>query len=105
MAGRSLMPVIEGGRESIREATITGYCRSADRAVRDRQYSFVLRPEGEPDELYDLAADPRECSNIIGEKPEVADELAARFPSIYYPEPPRSHGVQGDSEVAHTPIG
>jgi len=104
MAGRSLMPVIEGRQESIREATISGYHGSADRAVRDKRYSFVLRPGDEPDELYDLAADPRERKNIIGEKPQVADALARCFPRVYYPETPRSHGVQGDSEVAHTPV-
>ncbi len=58
----------------------------------------------EEDELYDLVEDPRERDNIIGRRPEEADRLAAMFPSIYFPQPPQSHGVQGDSEVQHTAV-
>lgn len=105
LSGHSLMPVIRGEAEAVREATISGYYGAPDRCVRDRRYSYVLRPGGQPDELYDLVEDPRETNNIIGRKPEVADRLAAQFPAIYFPEPPESHGVQGDSEVAHTPVG
>ena len=105
MAGRSLMPLIRGEEECIRQATISGYHTSADRAVRDRRHSFVLRPGEEPDELYDLVEDPRERNNIIDQRPDVADELARHFPRSYFPEPPRTHGVQGDSEVADTPVG
>jgi arylsulfatase A-like enzyme len=104
LSGLSLMPVIRGEVDSIREATISGYHRVADRAVRNRRYSYVVRGGAEPDELYDLQEDPRERRNIIGEKPEVADALTALFPKIYFPAPPKSHGVQGDSEVQHTPV-
>ncbi len=104
MAGLSLMPVIRGEVEGVREATISGYYSVADRCLRDRRYSYVLRGGDEPDELYDLEQDPRERTSIIEQKPEVADRLAAMFPSIYFPEPPKSHGVQGDSEVADTPV-
>jgi len=104
LAGISLMPVIRGEKDAIREATISGYYGAPDRAVRNKEYSFVVRGGGEPDELYNLLDDPRERHNIIEEKPQVADELAARFPRIYFPAPPQSHGVQGDSEVQHTPV-
>jgi arylsulfatase A-like enzyme len=104
MSGLSLMPVIRGEIEAVREATISGYHRVPDRALRSRRYSYVVRGGDEPDELYDLIEDPRERNNIIAEKGEVADALAAQFPAIYFPSPPKSHGVQGDSEVQHTPV-
>jgi arylsulfatase A-like enzyme len=105
MAGRSLMPVIRGEAEAIREATISGYFRAAERAVRDRRYSYVVRGGQQPDELYDLIEDPRERDNILPRHADVADELLSRFPRAYFPSPPKSHGVQGDSEVQHTPVG
>jgi len=104
LGGLSLMPVIRGEVDSVRETTISGYHKVADRAIRNTRYSYVVRPEGESDELYDLVEDPRERRNIIGEQPEVADALAAMFPKVYFPAPPETHGVQGDSEVAHTPV-
>ncbi|MFO8006798.1 MAG: sulfatase [Candidatus Brocadiia bacterium] len=105
LSGRSLMPLVRGQAEAIREVTISGYYRAADRSVRNKRYNYIVRGEGEADELYDLVEDPRERTNIIEEKPEVADELAAMFPATYFPEPPQTHGVQGDSEVQHTPVG
>jgi arylsulfatase A-like enzyme len=104
LAGMSLMPVIRGEVDALREATISGYYKVAHRAVRNQRYSYIVRPGGEPDELYDLLEDPREQRNIIGKKPGMAGALAALFPKVYYPAPPKSHGVQGDSEVQHTPV-
>lgn len=105
MAGRSLMPVIMGEAAAIRQATISGYYRTPDRAVRNGRYSYVVRGGDEPDELYDLVEDPRERNSIIARQPQVADELASLFPKAYFPAPPKSHGVQGDSEVQDTPVG
>lgn len=105
MAGRSLMPVIRGEADAIRQATVSGYYRAPDRAVRTKRYSYVVRGGDQEDELYDLIEDPRERNNIITQKPEVADQLADLFPSIYFPAPPKTHGVQGDSEIQHTPVG
>ncbi|MCD6416700.1 MAG: sulfatase [Planctomycetes bacterium] len=104
LAGKSLMPVIRGERDAIRDVTISGYHVGVERAIRDKRYGLVIRPEGEPDELYDLIEDPRERINIIEEKPEVADRLSAMFPRAYLPQPHRSRGAQGDSEVADTPV-
>jgi len=105
MGGKSLMPVIRGDAESIRQVTISGYHSAPDRCIRTRRYSYVVRGPAEQDELYDLTEDPRERNNIISQKPEVADRLAAMFPKAYFPAPPRAHGVQGDSEIQHTPVG
>ena len=105
MAGLSLMPLVRGELSALRQATVTGYRGAPDRAVRNTRYSYVVRGGDEPDELYDLIEDPRERKNILSEKPEVAAALAAKFPKAYFPSPPKSHGVQGDSEVQDTPVG
>jgi len=104
LAGLSLMPVIRGEVDSIREATISGYYKSPHRAVRNQRYSYVVRPGDEPDELYDLLKDPRERNNIIAGNEQVARQLAATFPRAYFPSPPKSRGVQGESEVQDTPV-
>jgi arylsulfatase A-like enzyme len=73
MHGRSFRAIVEGDASTHRELCITGYHAGADRVIRwhpgrrptahdaesRHQWSLILRPEGEPDELYDLIADPR----------------------------------------------
>lgn len=77
--GRSLMPVIRGEANTIRSAIITGFHEGVDRCIRDKRWSYILRPPGERDELYDLIADPREQKNLIDERPEEAQRLVSMF--------------------------
>jgi arylsulfatase A-like enzyme len=99
-AGRSFRAVVEGDAERHREAIIAGYHEGVDRVVRDAKHSLILRPEGEPDELYDLTEDPREQHNLIDERHEVAVELARRFGRPFFRRrPPQIHGVQGKYEI------
>jgi arylsulfatase A-like enzyme len=107
MHGRSFRAVVEGDTETFRETCITGYHAGADRVIRDtldgRRWSLILRPEGEPDELYDLDADPRERKNVIDEHHRVAARLAAAFGPSYFRRQARVtsiKGVQGAYEVA-----
>jgi arylsulfatase A-like enzyme len=109
MHGRSFRAVVEGHTDVHRESCVTGYHAGADRAVRHhdadtgRQWSLILRPEGEPDELYDLAADPRERDNRIDAQHDVAARLLARFgPTYFRRQRPllQIKGVQGAYEVA-----
>ena len=104
MAGRSLKPVIEGSGGSPYEATITGFFSGEDRCIRNEQYSYVVRPAGEPDELYDLQADPRERSNVIDQNKDVAEALLTQFGSIYFSRLAKPRGVQGSFEVADTAL-
>jgi hypothetical protein len=109
MHGRSFRAVVEGDAETFRETCVTGYFEGTDRVVRHhdshtgRRWSLLLRPEGEPDELYDLVADPRERANLIDDHPDVATRLAGRFgPSYFRRRQPvlQVKGVQGAYEVA-----
>ena len=105
MQGRSLMPLIRGEVESIREAIITGYHESVERCIRDRTWSYIRRPEGQPDELYNLVDDPKERRNLIDEYPEIAKRLAGLFGPMYLKEVREVKGIQGRYEIAHTAAG
>jgi arylsulfatase A-like enzyme len=105
MHGRSLMPLIRGEVACVREAIITGYHESVERCIRDQTWSYVRRPEGQPDELYNLVEDPGERHNVIDEHPEVAQRLAAMFGSLYLKEVSAVKGIQGRYEVADSAAG
>ena len=71
------------------------------RCIRDRRWSLIERPAGQPDELYDLEADPRERRNLIDQHPEEAMRLAGQFGRIYRKEERRRiRGLQGEYELA-----
>ncbi|MCY3020487.1 MAG: sulfatase-like hydrolase/transferase [Planctomycetota bacterium] len=105
VCGRSLRPVIEGTGASPNVATVSGYFPSVDRAVRDERYSYVMRPAGQTDELYDLQADPRERVNLIAKAPEIARRLQGQVGTVFLSARSKPRGVQGSMEVAHTPAG
>jgi len=79
MQGRSFLPVLRGDSDELRDVIITGYHEAPDRCVRDRTWSYVQRPEGEPDELYNLIEDPRERTNLVDRYPEEAQRLTQAF--------------------------
>ncbi len=102
LPGKSLMPLVRGEATEHREAIIVGYHEAPDRCIRDRRWSYIRRPEGEPDELYDLQEDPGEARNLIDAHPEQAQRLAGMFGSLYALKGAPVKGVQGRYEVAHT---
>ena len=102
--GKSFMPVIRGQASDLREAIISGYHQAPDRCIRDKVWSYVRRPEGEPDELYNLIEDPSEHHNLIDEHPEEARRLASRFGSMYALKGQPIKGIQGKYEVADTGV-
>ena len=70
--------------------------------MRDQTWSYIQRPEGEPDELYNLAEDTRECTNLIDQCPEEAHRLARAFGSYFRPSGVQVavKGIQGKYELA-----
>jgi len=101
MHGRSFRPVIAGATDDHHEAIITGYHQGIDRCLRDERWSYIHRPAGEPDELYDLLEDPRETRNLIDVQPDEAQRLAAHFGSYFFRAAPRHiKGIQGRYELA-----
>ncbi len=102
LPGKSLMPLIRGEVSEVRQAVISGYHQAPDRCIRDRVWSYIRRPEGEPDELYNLQDDPLERTNLIDRYPEEAQRLAGMFGSLYALKGVAVKGVQGRYELAHT---
>lgn len=105
MAGASLRPVIEGTGATPYKATVSGYFPSLHRCIRTQRHSYIIRPEGQNDELYDLQADPRERNNLIDKSPDIAAEMLGQIGAIYFARQSKPAGVQGGFEVADTPVG
>ena len=70
--------------------------------IGDKTWSYIRRPEGEPDELYNLIEDPRERRNLIDEYPEEARRLARAFGSYFRRGAAQVEvkGIQGKYELA-----
>jgi len=100
MHGRSFRAVLERDADEHREAIITGYHEGVDRCIRTKRLSFIERPSGVRDELYDLEKDPREQRNIIETHREEADRLARAFGRLYRSRRRRATGIQGKYELS-----
>lgn len=78
--GRSLAPLLDGGRWRERPAFIEAAMENSGGpaspfgavVLRSRDRKFIRSLAGKPDELYDLAADPGETKNLASERPEEA---------------------------------
>lgn len=106
MHGRSFAPVLRHQTDEHRPLVISGYHEAVDRCTRDRTWSYVQRPAGEPDELYHLEEDPQERRNLIDQHPEEALRLARAFGSYFRRGAalPAVKGIQGKYELASSGI-
>ncbi len=101
MHGKRFTPVLRGEADRHRDAIIAGFHEGIDRCVRDQKWSYIQRPEAEPDELYNLAEDPKEKVNLIDRHPEEAQRLSSLFGQYYRRADARAvKGIQGKYEVA-----
>ena len=86
--GRSLAPVLRGDIADYESQPIWSYRRSYEPrmvertwvegekfAVRKGRWKYILGPEEQFEELFDLEIDPGERQNLFEERPEVAGEL------------------------------
>jgi len=104
MAGRSLKPVLYGHDVTLYPATVSGFFPTTMRCIRTQQHSLFLGAEGDTDELYDLHADPRERTNIIGHAGDLAAKMVKLISPIYLGQRTQPRGVQGSMEVADTSL-
>jgi arylsulfatase A-like enzyme len=69
--GRSLVPVMQGKAEGVRNAIFLAY-RDVQRAVRYGQWKLIRYPQVNKTQLFDLAADPRETKDLAGDPAHAA---------------------------------
>lgn len=102
MHGASFAPVLSGDSDQHRSTIITGYYEATDRCIRDATWSYIARPDGEVDELYNLVEDPHERVNLIDQYPQEARRLARAFGSYFRRGAPQVEvkGIQGKYELA-----
>ena len=105
LQGHSLLPLIRGDVSKVREAVISGFHSGIDRCIRDETWSLILRPDEQPDELYNLKDDPKEQHNLIDVHRDEARRLARIFGPIYTAAARDIKGLQGRFEVEHTAAG
>ena len=61
--GISLVPVIQGEKDGVRDALYTSYKHTV-RAVRNKKYKLIRYPERDYTQLFDLENDPLEINNL-----------------------------------------
>lgn len=72
--GKSLLPMMRGEEEKIRDYAYMGYFKQSWR-VTDQEWSFHMSLMGKPNELYNLKNDPMEQENLIEKEPVKAMEM------------------------------
>jgi arylsulfatase A-like enzyme len=73
--GRSLLPMMAGEEESIRDYAYMGYFKRSWR-INDKEWCFHMNlDKGRENELYNLKQDPGEKKNLLEEEPTKAMEL------------------------------
>jgi len=105
MHGKSFVSILRGGEDMHRESIITGYHEGIDRCVRDLHWSYIQRPEGQPDELYNIAEDPKERNNLIDIKPDEAMRLSSLYGRYFRRAMTRYvKGIQAKYELPSMPF-
>ena len=69
--GRSLQPILAGGKAAVRDVLYTGY-RDCQRSVRDQRWKLIRYPLVDKTQLFDLEADPHELVNLAGKPANAA---------------------------------
>src|SRR5262249_51864630 len=73
--GHSLLPLLRGEVEKVRDYAITGHHRQCW-SIQDAEWRYLLFLDGSrPPELYHRPQDPYDQRNVLAEHPEVGDRL------------------------------
>ncbi|HQZ28294.1 MAG: sulfatase-like hydrolase/transferase [Verrucomicrobiales bacterium] len=71
--GKSLIPLLLGEKKSIYDFTVS-YYRESQRMIRTDRWKYILYPEANRAQLFDLQNDPYEMRNLIG-RPDTDREV------------------------------
>ena len=83
--GQSLLPLIRGEQESIRDFAVSSLTYVQDAEVRcptsfrTKDYLYIYGGDEWGSELYDLQTDPDETRNIIDSRADVAEQLHQQY--------------------------
>jgi arylsulfatase A-like enzyme len=72
--GTSLMPILEGQKESVRDFAVTSSLQKS-RTIRTPEWTYIMYLDGDSPELYDRKNDPTEQRNVLAEHKGIADAL------------------------------
>ena len=61
--GQSLLPIMKGRTDRVRDSLFTAY-RDIHRAVRDDRWKLIRYPKIDRTQLFDLESDPHETSDL-----------------------------------------
>jgi len=95
--GRSLVPILRGEQEGVRDAIFTAYL-DVQRAVRDERWKLIRYPLSNVNQLFDLDEDPSELRDLSGAA-EHAATLARMFELLR-----REREAFGDRAVLFPPV-
>lgn len=84
VTGQNAWPLVTGEQESLHDYAVTAYGSYA--SVRDREWNYVKRVSplcsGEKDigpQLYHVASDPLEETNVFDQQPQIEERMEARL--------------------------
>jgi arylsulfatase A-like enzyme len=102
MLGRNMWPLVSG-EQVARDYVVTAFGGYA--AYRTDRWDYVAvwdatTPDPRPPELYDLAGDPRELTNVAADYPEVAAELREALQAHLREHAPLTQGHLGGTAEA-----
>ena len=83
LQGKSFIPMVRGTVEKTKPHAVIGFFSAEDRCIRDEEWSYIRRPAGKRDELYNLLEDSAEKNNLINEYPDKAKEMASAISKIF----------------------
>jgi N-acetylglucosamine-6-sulfatase len=97
--GRSLLPILGGTPAAWRTRFLIEHMEGANPiptycAVRTERLMFASYASGER-ELYDLATDPFELTNVATTQPALVEELSGELDALCDPAPPGYHPREG----------
>ncbi len=72
--GRSLKPILDGQSQQIYEA-VYAHFRDTQRMIRTSRWKYIVYPQVNKEQLFDLQADPEERTNLI-DQPETTQVLS-----------------------------
>jgi len=78
LTGRSLLPILAGESESVRDFAITAHY-GAQWSIRTEQWAYLFNLDGRPSELYNRTSDLAEQSDVWASHRAVGDELELRL--------------------------